>query len=142
MKWATFGSAALLAASFTSACFADDIVAAEQAAGSRLGVLLKPAFANATLSVSGPNDFHASISSKGGAVAIDLSQFGALDDGTYNYQVTASSGEKATVRTRLDNGRDHEVVPMKSVAMSGTFNIKGGKIVKPDPTVREDNRRQ
>ena len=107
MKSVTFGLAALLAVGFSCACLADDIVASEQVTGSKMGLQLKPALSNATLSVSGPNDFHASASSKSGAVAVDFSQFGPLKDGTYNYHLTASSRDKATVRTSLDNGRDN-----------------------------------
>lgn len=136
MKLATIGLAVLLAASFSSACLADDIVAAEQVAGSKLGFLLKPTFTNATLSVAGPNSFHASTFAKGGALAIDLAQFGPLDDGTYNYQLTASSQTMAAVRTPLDNGRagprkaEHPV----GVSASGTFQVKAGAIVKADTT--------
>jgi len=142
MKSATFGLTALLAVMCSGACFADDMVAAAQVAGSKLALLLKPGLANATLSITGPNDFHASTQSKSGSIAIDLAQFGPLEDGSYDYQLTASSGEKAVVRTHLDNWRDKEIEPMKGVALSGTFNVIGGKIVRPDPTVREDRRRQ
>lgn len=142
MKSATFGLAALLAVGFSSACLADDIVATEQITGSKLGVQLKAPLHNATLKISGPDGFHASVSSKSGEVAIDLSASGAVQDGEYTYQLTAATNEKAQVRTKLDNGRDREAEPLKGVAMSGTFNVKAGKIVKPDPTVREDKRRQ
>ena len=81
MKSATIGLAAFLAVG-SSACLADDFVAAEQHAGSKMEFRLKPSIANATLSVAGPNNFHASTFSKSGAAAIDLSQFGRLDDGT------------------------------------------------------------
>jgi hypothetical protein len=142
MKSATFGLAALLAVGFSSACFADDIVAAEQITGSKLGVQLKTPLHNARLTISGPDGFHASASSKSGEVAIDLSASGAMEDGEYSYQLTAATGEKAKVRTKLNNGRDRDAEPLKGVAMSGTFNVKAGKIIKPDPTVREDNRRK
>ena len=133
MKSATFGLAAVLAVGISNACLADDIVATEQVADQRLGLQLKATFANATLSVTGPNGFHASTYSKSGAVAIDLSQFGPLPDGAYNYEVTASSRETITIRTPLDNGRSgrpktEQPVP---VSMSGTFLVKDGTIVKP-----------
>jgi len=135
MKSATIGLAAFLAVG-SSACLADDFVAAEQHAGSKLEFRLKPSFANATLSVVGPNNFHASTFSKSGAAAIDLSQFGRLDDGTYNYQLTASGGETVAVKMQLDNGRDKPPAARQpvGVAMSGTFHVKGGQIVKPDTT--------
>jgi hypothetical protein len=133
MKSATFGLAAVLAVGFSNACLADDIVAAERVAGQRLEVLLNEPFANATLSVTGPNGFHASTYSKGGAVAIDLSRLGPLPDGTYNYEVTASSREMISISTPLDNGRRGKPKAEQSVpvSMSGTFLIREGTIVKP-----------
>lgn len=94
MKPVPFGVAALLILSFPGgALAADDIVAAEQSAGSKLSLLLKPAFANASLTVGGPNNFQASTSAKGGALAIDLAETGPLSDGIYHYQLTASGRE-------------------------------------------------
>ena len=123
-----------------TACFAQEMVSAEQVAGGKMAILLKPGLSNATMSISGPNNFHASTQSKGGALAIDLAQFGPYDDGTYTYQVTASTGEKQIVRTSLDNGRDREAQALKSVAASGTFNVVKGKIVRPDPSIKEGKR--
>ena len=138
MKSATIAFAALLAVGVSSACLADDILSAAQVAGSRLGFLVKPKLANATLSISGPNNFHASTFSKDGALAIDLKQFGPLDDGIYNYQLTASGGTMVTVRTPLNNGRDKEPKQQHvGVSMSGTFQVKGGEIVKPDTAKTE-----
>ena len=135
MKSATIGLAAFLAVG-SSACLADDFVAAEQHAGSKLEFRLKPTYANATLSVAGPNNFHASTFSKGGAAAIDLSQFGRLDDGAYNYHLTASSGQTVAVKMPLDNGRDRPSAARQpvGVSMSGIFHVRGGQIVKPDTT--------
>jgi hypothetical protein len=138
MKFATFGLAAFLAVGFSSACLADDVVAAEQLTGGMLRIQLKPTFANATLSVAGPNNFHASTFSKSGALGIDLKQFGPLDDGTYNYELTASSGKMVTIKTPLDNGRAKEPKEQPvAVSMSGTFQVKGGEIIKPDTTKTE-----
>lgn len=144
MKCMTFGLAAFLAIGVSAACLAEDLVAAEQSSASKLALQLKPGLSNATLSVTGPNEFHTSIQSKNGSLAVDLAQLGPLANGLYTYQVTASSGEKTPIkppRVRLDNGRDREIEVTKSVAMSGTFNIVDGKIVKPDPTIREERRR-
>lgn len=128
-------AAAAAAGGATGAVAADAMIAAEQIAGSKLGILLGSGLSNATLSVSGPNDFHADVTSKTGALAIDLAPHGQLDDGTYVYQVTASSGQPAVSRSSLDNGRDKsvETQPTQSVAMSGTFQVKDGKIIKPEP---------
>jgi hypothetical protein len=138
MKSAKIALVAFLTVGFSGACVADDMVAAAQVAGGKLAFLLKPALANATLSVAGPNGFHASTFSKAGALAIDLSQFGPLEDGTYNYQLTASGGTMVTVRTPLNNGRDKEPKTQPvGVSMSGTFQVKGGQIIKPDTTKTE-----
>ena len=133
MKSAAFGLATVLALGLSNPSLADDLAAAEQFADQSVGFLLKAAFANATLSVTGPNGFHASSYSKAGAVAIDLSKFGPLPDGTYNYEVTASSRELITVKAPVDNNgreraREEQAVP---VSMSGTFQVKDGTIVKP-----------
>ena len=127
MKSATIGLAAFLAVG-SGPCFADDFVAAEQHAGSKLEFRLKPSFANATLSIAGPKNFHASTFSKSGAAAIDLTQFGRLDDGTYNYQLTASGSETVAVKMQLDNGRDKPPAATQpvGVSMSGTFHVRGG----------------
>ena len=94
------------------------------------------------LSVAGPDDFHASTFSKSGAVAIDLGKFGALEDGLYHYQITAATDQPAKVRTPLDDGRDAnaKVKPLKSVEMSGTFDVKGGNIVEPAANAKDTGR--
>ena len=78
MKLPTIGLAAFLAVGFANTSLAQNRTAAPQVMGSSFGFQLDPAYANATLSISGPNNFHASNYSKGGSPGIDLSQFGAL----------------------------------------------------------------
>ena len=133
MKSAAFGLATVLALGLSNPSLADDIAAAEQFADQSVGFLLKAAFANATLSVTGPNGFHASSYSKAGAVAIDLSKFGPLPDSTYNYEVTASGREMIAIRTPLDNGRSGQIKTEQPVpvSISGTFRVNDGTIVKP-----------
>lgn len=139
MKIAACGLAAFVAVGTTGPCVAEGMVTAAQFADTRLLFLLKPTVGNATLSVTGPNDFHVSAFSRIGAPGIDLSAFGPLDEGTYNYQMTASGPERVPVRTPLDNGRGRRPEPTQPVglSMSGTFQIKGGVIVKPDHTKPE-----
>ena len=142
MTLTPFASAALLAAALvagqTGASRADDIVATEQIAGNRLSFVLKPTFTNATLSVAGPNDFHASMFTKSGELALNLAASGKLNDGTYMFQITASGGDKVAVRTPLDNGRDKLVTERPViVSTSGSFQVRNGEIVKPDPTKTE-----
>lgn len=134
MKSTVLALVVLAAGGAPGAVAADAMIAAEQIAGSKIGILLSDGLSNATLSVSGPNDFHADTSSKSGALAIDLATQGQLDDGTYVYQVVASTGKPAVSRSTLDNGRDKsaEFQPTQSVAMSGTFQVRDGKIIKPE----------
>lgn len=139
MKIAPFALATVLAVGLSGSCLANDMVAAEQVAGSKLAFRLKPEMTNATLSVAGPNNFHVSAFSRGGALAIDLSQFGSLSDGSYDYQLTASGPAMVVVKTPLDNGRPRrpEQKQPVGVSVSGTFQVKGGAIVKPDSTKSE-----
>ena len=131
MKAAAFGLAACLGVSLSGACPADELVAAEQVGGTSVGFVLKGAYSNATLTVAGPGNFYAQTFSRGGAVALNLTQFGALPDGTYNYQLTAAGSAVAAAKGGLDDGRgDARKFTMQTpMSKSGTFNVKGGKIV-------------
>ena len=142
MKTTVLCLATCAALGLSGACHADDMVAAKQFSGTNLGFLLKGALRNSTLSVAGPDDFHASTFSKSGAVAIDLGKFGALEDGLYHYQITAATDQPANVRTPLNDGRDDnaKVKLLKSVEMSGTFDVTGGKIVEPVANAKDSGR--
>jgi hypothetical protein len=142
MRTATLCLATCAAIAISSACLADDMVAAEKFSGTNLGFQLQNSLSNATLAVSGPDDFHASASSKTGAIALDLAKLGPVEDGVYHYQITAATPDLAKVRTSLNNGRDRaaEMKQRKSVAMSGTFQVKDGKIVAPVPAAKDSRR--
>ena len=142
MKTTILCLATCAAIGISSACLADDMVAAEQLGGKKSGFLLKGSLSNATLTVSGPDSFHASAFSKSGAVAIDLGESGPLEDGVYNYQITAATADLAKVRTSLDNGRDPAVEKAQhtSMAMSGTFLVKDGAIVAPPPASKDSRK--
>lgn len=143
MQITALGLAACLAAGLTGACWAQDLKATQRLSDTQLGFDLSGSYGNYTLSVTGPNGFHATASSKTGSPTIDLRRFGAYDDGAYSYQLTASTDEKVAVRTALDNGRDKEPDSMlKGVSLSGAFLVKDRTIVKSDPAVREPATRQ
>ena len=97
------------------------------------------AFSNYTLTVTGPHGFHATASSKSEVPSIDLRHTGGFEDGTYHYQLTASSNERVPVRDTLNNGRTGKRPDSMagSVSTGGVFHVKGGTIVKSDPAERE-----
>jgi hypothetical protein len=135
------GLAASLAVGFASTSLAQSRAAAPQVMGSSFGFQLDPAHANATLSISGPNNFHASSYSKSGSPGIDLSQFGALADGIYNYQLTAAGPGMVAASTSLDDGRAKPATAQSvGVAWSGTFQVKGGTIIKAADTPKSERR--
>lgn len=144
MKRTAIGLVAVTAAGISSACLADDLKATQKFTETQIGFELGATYSNYTLTIAGPNGIHASAASKTSAPSIDLRQIGPLDDGTYNYQLIASTNEKAPVRNRLDNGRGGgpDDSTFKSVSLNGVFQVKGGAIVKFDPNAREEVKRQ
>jgi hypothetical protein len=143
MKSSRLGMAAM-ALMLSSGCLADDLKAEQKFSESSVGFDLNGSYSNVTLTIAGPNDFHASAFSANAAPTIDLRRFGSLEDGTYTYQLTAATPEKAKVRTRLDDGRDSHMAkePQKSVATSGAFRVKDGAIVKSAPASTTSKRDQ
>jgi hypothetical protein len=144
MRVTVLGLAACLAAGLSSTCSAQDLKATQRLTDTQLGFDPGGSYANYSLTVTGPNGFHASASSKTDAPSIDLRRFGAFDDGLYHYHLTASSDEKVPIRGTLDNGRGGSPTNsmLKGVAMSGHFEVKAGTIVKHDPAAVEPVKRQ
>ena len=105
MQVTALGLAACLAAGLTGACWAQDLKATQRLSDTQIGFDPGGNYGNYVLTVSGPNGFHASASSKTGTPTIDLRRVGTFDDGVYTYQLTASTDEKVPVRGALDNGR-------------------------------------
>ena len=105
MKSAILGVMACLALGISSAGWAQDLKATQKLTDTQIGFDPGGTYSNYTLTVTGPNGFHASASSKSDVPAIDLRQIGTFDDGTYHYQLTASTDEKVPIRNALDNGR-------------------------------------
>ncbi|MGB9365357.1 MAG: hypothetical protein WCE79_05010 [Xanthobacteraceae bacterium] len=136
------GLAACLAASLSSTCLGQDLKGAPRFGDTQVGfapTVTAAIYTNFTLSVSGPNGFHARASADREVPTIDLSRFGGFDDGMYNFEVTASSEEKLPVRTALDNGRDGGPTTsvLQTVSASGVFHVSGGTIEKFDPKTPE-----
>lgn len=131
MKSATFGLAAALLLGLANAGLANDLAATEQFSGTMIGFQPQQAYANLTLRVSGPNEFHASASFPGGAPFLELSRFGVVADGTYSYHLTATNGESVAASTR-DEGRPKSTAAnyqYRGLSKSGSFTVKGGAII-------------
>ncbi len=142
MKPAACGLAGGLPGGPPTAAFADDLDVDRQFAGTQVGFALKGSYHNLTLSIAGPNDFHATASAKSGAPSIDLHRFGPVEDGIYTYQLTAATDQQVKSRSRLDDGRGAgaAVLPLRSVATSGTFRVEGGAIVQTKVTAQPSRR--
>lgn len=98
---------------------------------------------NVTVSVVGPEDFHAEGFAKKGVPLIELNRYGVAPDGLYTYEVTgASSEEPFEIRPKLDNGRGKAAQNkrFRSAGVAGSFRVEGGKILPPDDTVEEENK--
>lgn len=87
-------------------------------------------FTNATLLVTGPNDFEAEETASRGLPVFRV-QGGRAKDGFYQYTLSAATDEKVKIVKPVDNGRgsdarDYTLVPFH---MSGMFEIRKGRIV-------------
>jgi len=144
MKSATLGLVAGLAIGVSSAGWAQEMKATQKFTETQIVVDPGAHYSNYTLTVTGPHGFHASASSNSEVPVIDLRRIGAFDDGTYHYQLTASTNERVPVRDTLDNGRGgrHPDWMVRSVSTSGVFQVKGGTIMKFDPAEREPTHRR
>lgn len=144
MKSAVLSLAACLTVAMSGACWAQDLKATQKHSDTVLGFETGSGYSNFTLTVTGPNGFHASAAAKNAAPSIDLRRAGAADDGVYNYQLTASTDHKVPVRTPLDNGRSGAASDsvLQGVSASGQIHLKDGTIVKFDLNAREQATRQ
>ena len=144
MRSKAFCLAACLAVGISGTCWAQGLNATQTFTDSEVVFDITGPYSNLTLTISGPNGLHASAHHRTGSPVIDLRKLGTVDDGDYLYQLTAATDEKIPVRTGLDNGRDGGPTTsiFKSASTSGQFQVKGGTIVKNDPSVREETKRQ
>jgi hypothetical protein len=140
MKSPIVGLLACLAFGLPTAGLAQDLKAEQRFEGTTVAFNVPNNLANLSLSVAGPSDFHASATARSGSPTIDLRRFGAVEDGSYTYQLTASTDEKIKARSDLDNGRGNKDAGFKSVATSGTFHVRNGVIlpVRARPPVTDD----
>jgi hypothetical protein len=143
MKLAAFGLAACFAVGISSTCWAQGLNATQKFTDTEVVFDITGPYSNLMLTISGPNGLNVSAHHRTGSPVIDLRKLSA-DDGDYLYQLTAATDEKVPDRSGLDNGRDGGPTTsrLKSVSTSGQFQVKGGTIVKYDPSVREEVKRQ
>lgn len=130
-KPASIGLAAVLLLGLSGTCLANDLLAAEQFAGTTVAFQPQGGYANMTLRVSGPNNYQASAVFPSGSPAIDLSRFGAVYDGIYNYHLTGTSGETILASGRSEGRPSSSTSPyqLKEVTKGGSFRVQGGAIV-------------
>lgn len=141
MKRSAGGLLAFFMLVFASAGLADDLRKTEKFSGTLLAFDFAAPYSNATLTVTGPNGFYARAVSKAGAPTLDLQKFGAVADGSYTYQLTASSERPIAASSAYDNGRDGKVVAaLAGMATSGTFRVKDG-VILPRAAAKEPSRR-
>ena len=81
--------------------------------------------------ISGPNDYQASLSYPSGWPAIDLSRFGTVYDGMYNYHLAGTTGEAVLGSNRNEGRSANNTSPyqLKDVSKGGSFRVQGGAIV-------------
>jgi len=140
MKPAIIALAAGLVVGLAGAGFADDLKMEPRFTSTGVAFELKGAYRNVTLTIVGPNEFYARAYSTSGAPSIDLSRLGAVEDGTYTYELTAATDAVIKSKHKVDNGRDPRAAePRVGVSASGTFAVRGGAIVKPAAAVAPKN---
>lgn len=98
--------------------------------GGTLGVKLVGTH-NATLTVTGPNDYYREAFSPDKDIALNLAGLGRLADGLYTYEITAATDQTKPVTAGLDNGRGalERSVQNVGTTISGTFLVRNGAIV-------------
>lgn len=121
------------------------IDATEAFEGTRVAFKVGGRYANATLSITGPANYHAIAHNQSTLPTISLKKHGKLVDGIFSYTLTAvvAGDEQEVLNPGLDNGRGDfpKVLPILAVA-SGRFCLKDGKIVSvPYGDQGEDNDR-
>jgi hypothetical protein len=129
--------AAALSLALAAPAFAADVLdAGKSLSGTRVSFTMPSGYFNATLSVAGPDGRVLQTFAKTGSPAIDIGGQNAMGDGVYTYQITAASPQKKMVKADQMAGRESLKVNMRGevaihvgAASSGTFLVKGGRIV-------------
>jgi hypothetical protein len=128
---------AALAVSAAPAVASDVVNASKSLSGTKVSFTMPAGYFNTTLSVAGPDGRVLQASSKSGTASIDIGGQNAMGDGTYTYQITAASPKTKMIKPDQADGRDQpartnmrgETAVQVGAATSGTFVVKGGRIV-------------
>ncbi|MCF6430630.1 hypothetical protein [Leisingera sp. MMG026] len=92
---------------------------------------------NATLVVVAPNGKLTEIQAASGTPVYELER-GAVQDGTYRFELSAATQEREEIVTPIDNGRSETATSKpKSFTMTGSFTVSRGAIITPE-AVTED----
>jgi hypothetical protein len=128
---ATLGLAAGLLLGLTCSSLANDLLAAEVFSGTTIVLRPQQNYANLTLRVTGPDEFEAGAAFPNGTPALDLTRYGKVADGLYDYHLSGTTGE-AIVASRRNDGRSTKNASefiLRTVSKGGSFTVKGGVIV-------------
>jgi len=90
-------------------------------------------FTNASLLITGPDDFEAEETASRGLPVFRV-QGGRMKDGFYQFTLSAATDEKVKIKRAIDNGRGSGArdYTLKPFNLSGMFEIARGTIVPLD----------
>lgn len=90
-------------------------------------------FSNASLLITGPNDFEVEETASRGLPVFRV-QGGLMKDGFYQFSLSAATDQKVKIKRAIDNGRgaDARDYTLKPFYMTGMFEISRGTIVPVD----------
>ncbi|MFT4929138.1 MAG: hypothetical protein ACI8WB_005268 [Phenylobacterium sp.] len=106
------------------------LVGAEQLYGTQVAFSAKANAKNTTVSIIGPDGFHAHKFAPQGIPTIDLLSYGKLKNGLYQYEITSAVGKRVLIKDKLNNGRGEKNshYARKGITQSGHFRVEGGSI--------------
>lgn len=87
-------------------------------------------YTNAQLLITGPNDFE-QIETASRGMPVFRVRGGRMQDGFYQYTLTAATNERVKIKKPIDSGRGSAAKDyvLKPYSLSGMFEIKRGTIV-------------
>lgn len=114
-----------------------DSLAVENFSGTRVGFVPSEDVFNITLRVTGPENFAAQVFSRQGMPSLDLSKYGPVHEGFYNYEITAATHALVRATDQQDTGMSDDEVSdyinsgymNKGVTQTGHFSVVSGEIV-------------